>query len=552
MLLLLQWRGLVNSISYFSPSCVRISILVPVYNTPPNILEDTVESVLLQRHTNWELCLADDCSTSAETIRILDKFRGSDARIKVSRTACNVHIAGATNCAAEFATGDFVSFLDHDDLLTPDALETMAVAIFNNPEGDVFYSDEDKLDFDGTLTEPYLKPAWSPEHLLSVMYVLHFLVVRKKLFLELGGVRVDYSGAQDYDLALRATARARKVVHVPQVLYHWRKIEGSAAATVDAKPNALLAGLRCVRDFVQARDPDAKVVEGKFIGSFRVKWSVDESRPVTLLILTHCARRVVPGRGDILLVEHAVNSIIAKSTFRNFRILIVDDGLMPTDVYRRLTRSGVQIEKYSFRAPFNFSQKMNRALEFVKTEDVIFLNDDIEVIAADWLEALLAFSRQQDIGAVGARLIYPNERVQHQGIVLGVNGPTAHIFHNMERDKIGYCGFTHVIRNYSAVTGAVMATRMSIVREVGGFDPALAIDFNDVDFCLRIGAAGYRIVYTPFAELYHFEGSSAPRAAASEAEKSHFAARWDEIIERDPYYNPRLPRDRLDCGVTVW
>jgi GT2 family glycosyltransferase len=387
---------------------------------------------------------------------------------------------------------------------------------------------------------------------LSVMYVLHLLVVRKALFLELGGVRDEYSGAQDYDFALRATARARKVVHVPQVLYHWRKIEGSAAAKVDAKPKALLAGLRSVRDFVKARDPDAEVVEGKFTGSFRVKWSVDLSRPVTLLILTHSIRRVVSGRGDILLVEHAVNSITAKSTFRNFHILIVDDGLMPADVKRRLTQSGAQIEEYSLDPPFNFSEKMNYAFQFVKTEDVVLLNDDIEIISPDWLEALLAFSRREDIGAVGARLLYPDDRIQHQGIVLGVNGPTAHIFHNMERGHIGYCGFTHVIRNYSAVTGAVLATRMSLVHEVGGFDPALALDYNDVDFCLRIGAAGYRIVYTPFAELYHFEGSSAQRAAASEVEKSRFVARWGEMIERDPYYNPRLPRNRLDCGVTVW
>jgi O-antigen biosynthesis protein len=533
-------------------SSARISILVPVYNTPSNVLQDTIESVLMQRYRNWELCLADDCSTSSETLEVLEKYHGLDSRIKVSRTQLNLHIAGATNYAAEFATGEFVAFLDHDDVLTPDALETVAAAVRSNSEGDVFYSDEDKLDFDGTLTEPYLKPDWSPEHLLSVMYVLHFLVVRKKLFLELGGLRAEYSGAQDYDLALRATARARKVVHIPQILYHWRKIEGSAAAKVDAKPKALLAGFHCLSDFVKIRDPDAEVVEGKFIGSFRVKWSVDQTRPVTLLILTHCTRKVLPERGNILLVENAVNSIITRSTFRNFKIVVVDDGLMPDDVVQRLRLLGVQIEKYSFDPPFSFSQKMNHSLGLVKTEDLILLNDDIEVISPDWLEALLAFSRQEAIGAVGARLIYPNGRVQHQGIVLGVNGPTAHIFHDMERDHVGYCGFTHVIRNYSAVTAAVLASRMSVIRAVGDFDPALAIDYNDVDFCLRIGAAGYRIVYTPFAELYHFEGSSLPRAAANEIEKSRFVSRWGKMIESDPCYNRRLPRDRLDCQVTSW
>jgi hypothetical protein len=307
-----------------------------------------------------------------------------------------------------------------------------------------------------------------------------------------------------------------------------------------------------LEDFIKTQDPGAEVVEGKFTGSFRVKWPVDQSRPVTLLMLTNSARKVGPERGEVLLVENAVNSIMQKSTFRNFKIVLLDNGLMPNDAYKRLVNAGVRIEDYSFTPPFNFAQKMNRALDLVVTEDVVLLNDDIEVIAPDWLEALLAFSRRAEIGAVGARLLYPNGRVQHQGMVLGVNGTTTHIFHNMERNDIGYCGFTHVIRNYSAVTGAVLATRMSIVHEIGGFDPKLAIDYNDTDFCLRIGAAGYRIVYTPFAELYHFEGSTLPRAAVNAIDQAHFVARWSKLIEIDPFYNPRLPKDRLDCGVTEW
>jgi GT2 family glycosyltransferase len=534
------------------PSSVRISILMPVYNTPSEVLEDAIESVLVQSYGDWELCIADDCSTSETTLEILEKFRGIDPRLKITRTPRNLHIAEATNCAAEFATGDFVAFLDHDDMLQPEALELLVSAMRKNPEADFFYTDEDKLDFDGTLTEPYLKPDWSPEHLTSVMYVLHFMAVRKRLFLQLGGLRDYYSGAQDYDLALRATAKARKVVHVPHVLYHWRKIEGSAAAVVDAKPQALLAAFRCLEDFVKTQDSRAEVVDGKFTGSFRVKWPVDRSRPVTLLILTHSTRKVVPERGEILLVEHAVNSIVEQSTFRNFKIVILDDGLMPRDAHRRLAKAGIRIENYAMTPPFNFAQKMNRALDLVETEDVVLLNDDIEVIAPDWLEALLAFSRRAEIGAVGARLLYPNGRVQHQGMVLGVNGATTHIFNNMDRNDIGYCGFTHVIRNYSAVTGAVLATRMSIVREIGGFDPKLAVDYNDTDFCLRIGAAGYRIVYTPFAELHHFEGSSLPRTSANAAEQEYFVARWGKLIDADPFYNPRLPKDRVDCGVTEW
>ncbi|WFU05944.1 glycosyltransferase (plasmid) [Rhizobium sp. CB3171] len=531
---------------------IRISILVPVYNTPSGILEEAINSVLNQTYPNWELCLCDDCSDSLETVRVLEKYRGIDPRIKVVRSPKNLHIAGATNLAAEFATGHFVAFLDHDDTLDCNALRFVVKAIEENEDVDVLYTDEDKIEADGRYSEPYLKPDWSPEHLLSVMYVLHFTVIRKSLFLELGGLRDAYTGAQDYDLALRATARARRVVHIPEVLYHWRKIPGSAAAVVDAKPAALINAKRAVADFVQNQEPDAEVVDGLFPGSYRVKWPVDASRPVTLLMLTDSRMRDVEGRGNILLVEHSVTSILSRSTFRNFQIIVLDNGRLPADVHERFIEAGVTVAQYHFQGAFNFPDKMNHALSLVTTEDVIILNDDIEVISPDWIEALLSFSRRQDVGAVGAQLVYPNNRLQHAGVVMGVNGLTTHIFHNQPAVEVGYCGFTHLIRNYSAVTGAVLATRMSLVREVGMFNRRLRVDYNDIDFCLRLGAAGYRIVYTPHASLYHFEGSSLARREVDEADRGHFFSQWQTYINADPYYNPRLPKDRTDCAVLRW
>jgi O-antigen biosynthesis protein len=535
-----------------TPANPRISILMPVYNTPPDVLAEAIQSVLDQSYQDWELCICDDASTSTATISVLKQFRGSDPRLKITRSAENLHIARATNLAAEFATGHFVGFLDHDDLLTPDALELMAQAVVSNPEADVLYSDEDKLEEDGSVSEPYLKPDWSPEHLGSVAYLLHFMMIRKSMFLAIGGLRHEFTGAQDYDLSLRATALARKVVHVPHVLYHWRKIAGSAAAVVDAKPQALINAHRAVESFACTQQQGARVSPGLFTGSFRIDWPVDPERPVTLLMMTDSRNREVAGRGNILLVQNAVRSIYKNSTFRNFELIIYDNGRMPEEVRAELTGLGARIELHEPKLPFSFPEKINAAFKFVQTEDVILLNDDIEVISPGWIEALLSHSRREGVGAVGARLLYPNDRTQHAGIVLGVHGASTHIFHNQPSDEIGYCGYTHVVRNYSAVTGAVLATRRSLFNLLSGFDERLRIDFNDTDFCLRLGSLGYRIVYTPHATLYHFEGATLTRTATNEEDMLNFTARWGSLISCDPYYNPRLPRDRTDCGVTSW
>src|SRR5689334_16324936 len=379
-------------------SDIRVSVLMPVFNTPSRILDEAIMSVIGQTYPNWELCICDDASTSKETVQALERYRGIDPRIKIVRAPENLHIARATNLAAEFATGHFVAFLDHDDTLELDAIRWIVNAVHEKPDADVIYTDEDKIEVDGRRSEPYLKPDWSPEHLQSVMYILHLLVVRKALFWQLGGLRHEYTGAQDYDLVLRATARARRVVHVPRVLYHWRKVPGSAAEVVDAKPTALVNAQRALQDFVAKIEPNARVDVGLFTGSFRVRWPVDTSRPVTLLILTGSRTREVEGRGSILLVSNMVESIVRQSTFPNYQILIVDDGRMPGADRERLESVGARVEQYRFEGEFNFSDKANFSLKFVETEDVIILNDDLEVISPDWIEALLEHSRRQDVG----------------------------------------------------------------------------------------------------------------------------------------------------------
>ena len=529
-----------------------ISVLMPVFNTPPHVLDEAIQSVLAQTWPNWELCICDDASTSAETLAVLDSYRGADWRIKMRRSERNLHIAKATNAAAELATGAFVAFLDHDDLIEPKALEEIARCIESDPETDLIYTDEDKLEPDGSLSEPYLKPDWSPEHLHSVMYVLHFMAVRKSLYLSLGGVDDAYSGAQDYDLALRATRLARKVVHIPKVLYHWRKIPGSAAQVVDAKPEALRSGRRALQDHVCSIAPATRVEDGLLPGTHRVRWPLDADDPVTLLILTAPSRRNVEGRGNILLVENFIDSIVAKTTYRAFELLVVASNDLPAAVRRKIAAANGRVVDYRYQGTFNFSAKMNFALGHVRTEDVILLNDDLEVISPDWIEALLEQARRPEIGAAGARLLFADGRLQHAGIVLGVNGSAAHAFYGLGRDEVGCHGMTHIVRNYSAVTGAVLATRLSILRQVGLLDTEMRVDFNDIDLCLKIGAAGYRIVYTPYAELYHFEGQSLRRSAQDERDTAAFLERWGDAVSRDPYYHPRLPRSRTDFHIAQW
>jgi len=525
------------------PYICLISILVPVYNTPAQVLDETIQSVLTQTFQDWELCICDDCSTLPETREVLDRYQGTDWRIKIVRSPTNLNISRATNLCAEIACGEFIGFLDHDDVLEPDALEQVAAYLKLDPQIDLLYTDEDKLETDGSLTEPYFKPDWSPEHLTSVMYVLHFTVVRKKLFLDLGMLRHEYSGAQDYDFALRASAHARKVAHIPKILYHWRKIPGSAAEVVDAKPDALVKARLALTDFARNKDPDAEVVDGQLFGTFRVKWSAGQRPdPVTLLILTDARRRTIPGRGDVLLVDHFIDSIRAKSTFPNIRIVVVDNGNLPAAVREKFEASGVEIFSYAFSGPFNFSHKANFSLGHVKTEDVILLNDDLEVITPDWIETLLSHSRQPEIGGVGARLRFADDRIQHAGMAFGLDTPAEHLFYNRPVDNPGYCGFTHLVRNFSAVTGAVFATTMSKLNEIGGFDEQLRIDYNDVDVCLRLRRQGYRIVYTPFAELYHFERSTAVRSAPDSSDVDLFCDRWERFLRGDPYLNPNFIR----------
>jgi GT2 family glycosyltransferase/glycosyltransferase involved in cell wall biosynthesis len=527
-----------------------ISVITPVYNVNAEFLRRCIESVRSQYYPFWELCLCDDGSTLPETIEALESYQGTDPRIKIVRLERNQGIAIASNRAAEFSTGDYLAMLDNDDELAPEALYEVAKAIQANPDIDLLYTDEDKIDEDGELVDDFYKPDWSPEHLLSVMYMLHLLVVRKDLFFSAGGFRSDFSGAQDYDLALRLSTEAESIHHVPKILYHWRKAQGSAAGLVYAKPEALDAGRRALEDYVWRNGIDATVEEGQIEGTFRVRHWIRDHPLASLCIMASNNRATVPGSGNIDLLENFVKSIAEKTDYPNYEIVVVDDGNLSEST--RLALAGIPYRLESFTAPnkpFNFSKKANFAFRQARGRHIVLLNDDMEVISPEWLSAMIEFTQQEEIGVVGARLLLPDDRIQHVGLVLGVNNGAAHAFHEYPAGSIGYNAYTHLIRNYSAVSAACMATRMDVIEKAGGFDEQFATDFNDTDFCLRVIQKGFRIVYTPYAELYHFEGTSIKRKIQNPEEVALFTSRWAEEIRNDPYYNPNLTRVGADFSA---
>jgi GT2 family glycosyltransferase len=543
-----SWRAGINfTYRHVQAEGPKISVVVPVFDIAPSLLAKCIGSVTAQTYQNWELVLHDDGSTRADTLAELMRHKGIDPRIKASVGGINEGIAQATNAAIAFSSGQFIAFLDNDDELAPTALVEMAAAIQANKDADLLYSDEDKIDADGNYCDHYYKPDWSPEHLESVMYLLHLIVVRRSTLLAMGGLRAQFSGAQDYDLALRMSRVARRVVHVPKILYHWRKLQGSSSVKVDAKPYALDRGKAALQDHLNMSGGQAIVVPGLLPGLFRTRRAIPSGLPVTLAIIAGNRVADVAGRGTINIFDHFLTSILEKTrTQCALRILAVDDGNFTPAQRSDVARNGGEVVSYASQPPFNFSRKVNFALKHVKTELVILLNDDMEVISPDWVDALVELAQRPTTGVVGGRLLYPDNRVQHCGIVLGINGHVAHVHHQAPADQTGYNSYSHLIRNYLAVTGACLATRMSLVDEVGGFDEVFAVDYNDVDFCLRLHAAGYRNIYTPFAQLYHFEGTSLKRTHPSRSEHELFVDRWRDYMNCDPFYNPNLTRRRLD------
>jgi O-antigen biosynthesis protein len=525
-----------------------VSVITPVFDTDPRWLRACIESVRAQAYPRWELCLADDGSTCEATLVVLREYENVP-RIRVVHLPRNSGIAAATNAALSVATGEFVAMLDHDDELAPEALYEVVRLLNRLPATDLIYSDEDKLDAAGERLDPHFKPDWSPEHFRSVMYLCHLLVIRASLVRDLGGLRSGVDGAQDYDLVLRVIERTSRVEHIPRVLYHWRKVARSTAGSGWAKPLAITAGQRALQQHVERCGLDAVVLPGPLPGLYRVRHRIVGSPLVSIVIPTAAGGSDrTPATGQLAA---CLRSIIQNSTYENYEIVLAEDAPPGGEALELLKSvSHCRVRSDALRSS-NLARKLNFAVAHSRGTHLVLLNDDIQVIAPEWIEAMLEFSQQEAVGAVGAKLVYPDGRLQHVGVIVGVCGPAAHAFDGSPGGTEGHMASALVVRNYSAVSGACMMTRRGVYEKITGFDEQFSRDFIDIDYCLRIRREGFRVVYTPYAVLARLDAASNGASTWDPEDLATMRRRWADVCSNDPYYNPNLTRDFPDYRVAT-
>ena len=497
-----------------------ISVITPVYNTPPEWLIACIESVRHQVYPHWELCLADDASPSAETASVLDRYDGVDPRIKTRRLEKNRGIAGASNAALELATGDFVALLDHDDELRLDAFFHIVKRLNAQPDLDYLYTDEDKRNPDGRLVEPFFKPGWSPDLLLSENYLTHLSVIRKALIDRVGGFRSGYDGSQDYDLLLRVTEATDRIGHVAQPLYTWRKIPGSAAGSSAAKPYAYDAAVRALQSALERRGVDARVVAEDRPGRYRIRYTIEGTPRVSIVIATK-------DQGESL--RRCVESVRSMTIYDRYEIVIVDNGTQDPATLAWLDEHDGPVVRQPGR--FNFPRLVNAGAAASTGDFLLLLKSNTEAVHDGWLQALLEHAQRPEVGAVGARLLHPYGRLRHEGILVDEGDLPRNL------DSGGYFGLDNVVRNVRAVSAACMMLRRDVFARLGGFDEAFSKSYHDVDFCLRAQEARYRIVYTPYASLTLHERATSGHKIPDDA--ALFRSRWSSLGP-DPYYNPNL------------
>jgi GT2 family glycosyltransferase len=518
----------------------RFSIVTPVFETPADALWRMLDSVHGQSFGDWELCLVDDASPSPHVGEMLAQAERQDPRIRVHRRAGNGGIVAASNDALALAEGEFVALLDHDDELHPDALALVDEALRGTPEADYVYTDEDKLDPGGHHSGPFLKPGWSPDRMRSQMYTCHLSVFRRSLVEEVGGFDPEFEGAQDWDLVLKVTERARAVLHVPRVLYHWRMIEGSVAGGGEAaKPWAYDAGTRAVQAHCDRVGLQARVErDPEDAGVYHLEPALKEEPLVSIVIPTRGQVREIRYRAEVL-VSHCVRSIVESSTYENYEIVVVADDDTPDDVIEDLRRiAGRRLRLVGYDRPFSFSAKINLGAVRSEGEHLLLLNDDMEVVTPNWIERMAMYSQMPEIGAVGGRLIWQDGRLQHV-VVRFEGGLPGHLYRGFAGDFPGYANDVRVVQNSLAVTGACLMTRRDLFERAGGLSTILPVNYNDVDYCLKMRAAGRRVVYDPDLVMYHFESSSRS-TDVEDWEKDRLKDRWLPTTAVDPYSNPNL------------
>jgi glycosyltransferase involved in cell wall biosynthesis len=531
-----------------------ISIIVPTYNTPEAFLRRAIESVLAQSYVEWELCVADDASSEPHVRQVLEEYAKLDPRIKVIFREKNGHISEASNSALTLATGHYVALMDHDDELAQHALLFVMEAIHKNPYAQIFYSDEDKIDEHGNRSQPHFKSDWNPDLFFSQNYVSHLGVYRRELLQQIGGFRIGVEGSQDQDLLLRCllTVESTEIIHIPRVLYHWRIVDGSTAQAPDEKKYTTLAGIEALRHYfdAQGRD-DIKVEAGVLPNTYRVTYPLAQPEPLVSLL--------IPTRDALEVLELCIKSILAKTTYRNYEIIILDNEsskFATLDYFERIQAKHSNIRVVPYHSPFNFSAINNFGVELAKGEVIGLINNDVEVITPEWLTEMTSHALRPEIGCVGAKLYYRDESIQHAGVIVGVGGVAGHSHKYYRRSSPGYFGRLQLVQNLSAVTAACLLVRKQVYNEVGGLEEnGLRVAFNDVDFCLKVREAGYRNLWTPHAELFHYESKSRgaedtpEKKARFKGEIEFIKNKWGEQLQRDPYYSEHLTLAREDFSI---
>lgn len=534
---------------------IKFSILLPTYNTPPDLLRETLESVSQQSYRNWELCICDDASSNRDTIDVLERFQSQcPKKVKMHLSKVNGHISTSSNQALNFAEGDFCVLLDHDDLLSRDTLKAFAIRLQSDPRFKLVYADEDKIDEEGYRQSPHFKPDWNETLLLSQNYICHPVALQTARLKEIGGFRTGVEGSQDHDLLLRFVdgLKGHEISHIPQILYHWRVTPESTASSSSAKGYTTEAGLKAISDFVSRRDGHAKVSRGHYPNTYNVNWSIPSPPPLVSLI--------IPTRDGYEILKQCLESIYEKTDYRNFEIIVVDNQ---TTCEKTLKLFADYKEHENFKVlrwnySFNYSAINNYAVQHAKGELIGLVNNDIEVINPEWLTNMVRHATRPEIGCVGAKLFYPNGAIQHAGVILGIGGVAGHSHKYFSKEEPGYHSRLYLTQEISAVTAACLLVKKSIFLQVGGLnEEELVVAFNDVDFCLKVREAGFRNIFTPNAELYHHESisrgseDSPEKIARFNKEANYMRERWSSILDCDPAYNPNLTREHEDFSLRV-
>jgi len=563
------------------PTYPFFSIIIPVYNTDPKFLTQAIESALNQKYDNFEICIADDCSTSSETLEVLKKYENHE-KIKIIYRKENGHISECLNSALSLASGEYVAFLDHDDMLSPYALYKVAKTINYNPNVKLVYSDEDKIDEYNNRYSPYFKSDWNKDLFFSQNYINHLTVIKKEIIDKIGGFRKGYEGSQDYDMILRALEyiNDNEIYHVPKILYHWRAIEGSTALNPKAKVYATLSGIKALQDYFRSKKQNVEVLEGLIPNSYKVVYPIpgmsfkelvepySETSNINKVTYYNLHYKPMPGKPPLVSIiiptkdkveflKRCIDSVLVKTRYPNYEIIIVNNHSVEKETYEYFNELSEMdnVLILDFNEPFNYSRINNFGVEHSNGEIIVLMNNDIEIISRNWLCEMVQHNLRKEIGVVGAKLYYDNDIIQHAGVILGIGGVAGHSHKYFKREHHGYFGRLKLIQNFSAVTGALMSVRREIYEEVGGLEEKLAVAFNDVDFCLKVMEKGYRNLWTPYVEAYHYESISRGKEDTPEKQRrfqkevEFMHKKYGKILLSDRYYNPNLTLDHEDFGI---